>query len=245
MPSRPTRWILVFFSIVALGSARPCRADEKPAEGRRTISVSGQGEVSAAPDLAVVSVAVETTSPTAANAVSENATRSAKVAEALKGLIGKDDKLTTTRYALEPRYQPVKPGEQTEPRISGYVARNEVQVETHKVDGVGRLIDAANQAGANRISGLQFTLSNRNEQLRAALTKAGSEARAQAESVAAALGVKLKNVFSATTTTMPVPPPRYFEAMGTAAAAMRAPTNIEPGAVTVTATLQVTYEIGD
>jgi uncharacterized protein YggE len=237
------RRLFVTLIVLIWVSGRAAAAEDRAAENRRTISVSGQAEVSAAPDLAIVSVAVETTSPTAAHAVSENATRSAKVAEALKALIGKDDKLTTTRYALEPRYQPIKPGEPGEPRISGYVARNEVQVETRKVDGVGRLIDAANEAGANRISGLQFTLSNRNEQLRAALGKAGSEARAQAESVAAALGVKLKNVFSATTTTAPIPQPRYFEAMGMTAAAARAPTTIEPGAVTVSATLQVTYEI--
>ncbi len=221
----------------------PAIADDKSAETRRTISVAGQGEVSIAPDLAILVVAIETTAPNAADAAGENATRSAKVASTLKGMVGKDDKVTTTRYSLEPRYEPAKRGEPGEPRIIGYVARNEVQVETHKIDAAGFLIDAAINAGANRVSSLQFTLANRNEQLRAALAKAGGEARAQAESVAAALGVKLKAVLSATTVTPPIIQPRRFEALGMAAAEARPPTPIEPGAVSVSATLQVTYEI--
>ena len=232
-------------SLIALRLAvgAPCAAaDESGGEKRRTIAVTGQGEVTAAPDLAILAVAVETATANAADAVEQNAARSARVASAVKGLIGKDDKLTTTRYSLEPRYESPKRGEAGEPRIIGYVARNEVQVETHKIDAVGNLIDAAIGAGANRISTLQFTLANRNEQLRAALEKAGGEARAQAESVASALGVKLKGVLSATTSSGPIIMPRRFEALGMAAEA-RAPTPIEPGSVSVSATLQVTFEI--
>jgi uncharacterized protein YggE len=228
-------------SAIVLG-APLAHGDDSARAPQRTISVTGQGEVAAAPDLATVAVAVETAAPSAAAAVDENAKRSAAVVSALKGLIGKEDKVTTSQYSLEPRYQSGKPGEVAEPRIAGYVARNEVQVETHKIEGVGTLIDAANRAGANRISGLQFTLSNRNEQLRAALEKAGSEARAQAESVAKALGVTLKQVASATTSTGPVIQPRYFE-RGVAAMEARAPTPIEAGTVSVSATLQVTYTI--
>ena len=239
MLRRTTRGLLSALGMVALVMVTPAGAEDKAPP--RTISVTGQGEVTAAPDLAIVAVAVETTAPKAADAVNENAKRSAKVAAALKGLIGKDDKLTTTRYSLDPRYDQGKRGEGVEPRIIGYVARNEVQVETHAIDGVGGLIDAAITAGANRISNLQFTLAARNEQLRAALQKAGAEARAQAESVASALGVKLKNVLSATTSTPPVIVPRRFE--GYAAMEARAPTPVEPGTVSVSATLQVTYEI--
>jgi len=228
--------------LYALNVARLARADEKAPESRRTVTVSGQGEISASPDLAILAVAVETTAEKAADAVTQNAARSAKVASALKGMLGKDDKLSTTRYALEPRYEPAKRGEATEPHIVGYVARNEVQIETHRIDAVGGMIDSAIAAGANRVSGLQFTLANRGEQLRAAVAKAGAEARAQAESIATALGVKLGNVYSATTT-IPFMQPRRMESFATAAMESRAPTPIEPGTVAVTATLQVVYEI--
>jgi uncharacterized protein YggE len=234
---------LAIATLVVLGLAATGVADDKGSESRRTIVVTGQGEVTAAPDLVVVALAVETAAPKAGEAVGENASRSAKVAAALKGLIGKDDKLTTTRYSLEPRYEQPKPGQPAEPRIIGYVAHNEVQVDTRKIDGVGALIDAATAAGANRVSSLQFTLLNRNEQLRSALEKAGAEARAQAESVAKALDVQVKRVVSATTSTAPIVQPRFFEGRAMAAMAASPPTSIEPGTVSVSASLQVTYEI--
>jgi len=232
---------VILCSVVLLMTVatRPAAAQDKPADTRRTISVTGQGEVTAAPDLVRLAVAVETTAAKASAAVSENADRSDKVARALKGLMGKDDKLSTTHYSIEPRYEPGKPGQPVEPRIIGYVVHNEVQVETHTINGVGAVIDAAIAAGGNRVSNLQFMLSNRNEQLRAALASAGAEAQAQAESIAKALGVKLKAVVSATTVSAPIIQPRF----AMAAMEARPATPIEPGAVSVSATLQVTYEI--
>src|SRR5438093_1279145 len=63
-----------------------------------------------------------------------------------------------------------------------------------------------------------------------------------AESAAKGLGVGIRGVVAATTASPPiVTPPRY--AMAMTAEARAAPTPVEPGQVTVSATLQVTYEI--
>ncbi|MFQ5665067.1 MAG: SIMPL domain-containing protein [Candidatus Binatia bacterium] len=237
--------LLVSAGVAAVFIASGAVATGNPtAASRRTISVTGHGEVTAAPDIAVLTVTVETTAPRAADAVRDNASRSVKVVRALKGLVGDQDTITTTRYSLEPRYEPAKRGGQTPPHIIGYVARNAVEVRSRKIEAVGAFIDAATTAGANRVSGLQFTLSNRNKPLRAALKQAGAEARAQAESVAHALGVTLGSVTSATTSTGPIVQPRYFQGRGMAAAMKaRPPTQVEPGTISVSATLQVTYEI--
>lgn len=229
-------------AVLALLIPAAAGADEK-IELRHTISVTGQGEVKAAPDLVQISFAVETTAARAGDAATENAKRSAAVSAAVKPLLNSKDTVTTTRYGLEPRYENPKPGEVREPHIIGYVARNEVQVESRKIDAVGALIDAATSAGANRISGLQFSLSQRSEAQRAALEKAGAEARAQAEAIAKGLGVQLKGVVSATASPAPVAIPRYFEGRVMAASEAHAPTPIEPGELTVTVTLQVTYAI--
>jgi len=222
----------------------PARAETAGGTDRRTITVTGVGEVATSPDLAIVTVAVETTAPKATDAARENAQRSERVSAALKALLGKDDKIETSGYSLDPRYAVPPRGEQAEPRITGYVARNDVRVQTKKIDAVGALVDAAIAAGANRISGIQFTLDTRSVQLRTALQKAGAEARAQAEAVATALGVSLKRVVSASTAAPPFIQPRRVEAFGMRAdVAAAPPTPIEPGEVTVSATLQVTYEI--
>jgi uncharacterized protein len=215
-------------------------AEERP-EPRRTIVVNGQGEVRAAPDRAEVSFAVETAAGAAGEAAAENAKRTAAVVAAVKSAAGPDAAVATTRYTIDPRYETPRPGETREPRITGYVVRNEVDVDRAPVDAVGKLVDAAVGAGANRVSALRFSSSRHDELLRAALEKAGGDAHAQAESVARGLGVRLKQVVSAATTFAPVPTPRRFEAM---AAEMRAvPTPVEPGETAVSVTLQVTYEI--
>jgi hypothetical protein len=231
--------------VVLVGLAVPAvvAAQEKP-EARRTIAVVGQGEVKAAPDLVRVSFAVETTAARAGDAVAENAKRSAAVVAAVKAQLDAKDTVTATRYALEPRYEPAKPGEPREPRITGYVARNEVQVETHKVDAVGALVDAATGAGANRVGGLEFALAQRAEALGTAIEKAGADARRQAEHAATGLGMKLRGVLQATVSSGPTPVPRpRYDMMAMAAPEARVQTSIEPGELTVAVTLQVTYEI--
>jgi uncharacterized protein YggE len=226
-------WLVVLLPCLAL-------AQEHPLE-RRTIVVTGQGEVRATPDRAQLSFAVETTAPKAGDAATENAKRSAAVVAAVKPLAGTGT-VATTHFSIEPRYENARPGETREPRIIGYVARNDVRVSDAPIEQVGAMIDAAVAAGANRIGGLQFSFAKQDELLHEALEKAGADARAQAESVARGLGVRLKGVVAATVLGRPVPIQPRMEAMALAEA-RAAPTPIEPGEATVSATLQVTYEI--
>ena len=231
----------VAFLLLALGLAPAVLAGEGTEERKRTIAVTGRGEVKATPDRALLAFTVETTAGRATEAAAENAKRSAAVVAALKSLLGSDGTVGTTRYTIEPRYESTRPGETHEPRITGYVARNEVQVECGRVDKLGGLIDAATAAGANGARGLQFSFSKEDELLRAALEKAGADARAQAEGAARGLGVRLKRVLSADTGARPVPV--RFAAMEASAPGRGAATPIEPGEGTVSASLQVTYEI--
>ena len=215
---------------------------EEPAAGPRTISVVGRGEVTVEPDLALLLLDVETTARSADEATSSNASKSSAVVQAVKRLLGDDDSLKTTRYDLQPRYGDRKPGSQSPPAIVGYVARNQVQLEVHDLDEIGRIIDAALGAGANRVGNLSFRVEDRNPHVRNALARAGAEARAQAQSIAGALGVKLGEVLAASTSGTPTPirQDRGFVTMRAEAAA--APP-IQAGEIKITATLHVTYSI--
>jgi len=222
----------------------PHRAAAEDTPLRRTIAVNGAGEVKVPPDLAVVSFAVETTAPTAGAAVAENARQSAAVADAVRQLLASNGKVTTTRYSLDPVYEQRERGSApAAPRITGYVARNQVRAETRAIDSIGKLIDAAAKAGANRVDGLDFTLEQRAQAQTDALQRAGEDARRQAEATAAALGVKLGKVLAASTNAAPIIAPRPFARVGMAMADASAPTPVEAGDVTVSAMLQVTYEI--
>ncbi len=215
----------------------------RAAEEQASISVTGRGEHSGSPDRAVISFAVETTAPHAAAAMDENANKSRAVTEAIKGAISGRDRVTTAGFSLDPVYDhrrnrpPDAP-----PEITGYVARNQVSVETSDTTGVGRLIDLAAKAGANRISGLHFTLEDQDKAREHALRSATADAKRQAETVAASLGVRLGRVLRATTSQPGTITPHAYRgaAMGMEA---RAPTPIEPGEVRVDASILVTYAI--
>jgi uncharacterized protein YggE len=228
-------------SILSLPAPGLALAHDPATDQRRTISVTGHAEVKARPDRVSISFAVETVAGRAGDAAAENAKRSAAVVDAVKRLLGGEDVVGTANYAVEPRYEQPKPGEPREPRITGYVARNEVVVTSGRVDQVGTLIDAATGAGANRIGALQFGFAKREELARRAIEQAGTEARAQADSLARGLGVKVKALVSASTSSpMPIPR-RGFEAMDVQVARMATP--IEPGEGSVTGIVQATYEI--
>jgi uncharacterized protein YggE len=218
-------------------------AEEPPGSDRRTLSVTGQGEMTVAPDRVEISFAVETTAESAAKAVAENARQSAAVAAALRPVLGPEDTVTTTRYSIDPRYESLAPSERRAPRITGYVVQNAVRVSSRQVDKVGAMIDAASGAGANRVGSLEFSLSRRTEVLRTALEQAGADARAQADSAAKGLGVRIKGVVSATTSSPPIISPRRYQTMEMVAESRAAPTPVEPGQIEVSATLSVTYEI--
>ena len=127
------------------------------------------------------------------------------------------------------------------PEITGYVATNEVRVEMRNLEVVGQIIDAAIEAGANRASSLRFLREDRSP-LHEALAKAGTEARAQAESIAAALDVRLGRVLQATTTVAPATPIyRALQAQMESSADVDTP--IEAGELTLSATLHVTFAI--
>jgi len=232
------------FLVALLLLAAPALADEAPP---RTLAVNGEGRAKAAPDLAVIAFAVETTAPTAGAAVADNAKKSTALADAIKKKLGPKDKVYTTQYSLAPQYEQrdrAAGNLAAAPRIVGYVAANAVRVELHAVNDVGGVIDAATAAGANRVDQLEFTLEAQESAQTDALKLAGADAKRQAEAAAAALGVTLGKVLSASTGSPPIVMPKAYSRVAMAAMDVGSlPTPVEAGDVTVSATLQVTYEI--
>jgi uncharacterized protein YggE len=205
----------------------------------RTIEVDGSGETRTSPDTADLDLAIETRAKTAEGAASSNASLAAKVIDALKSKLGDKGKITTGAYSLNPEYDQRATTET--PKIVGYTAQNSVTVHTGALDLAGALIDAAIAAGANRVNSLNFSVRDDTKARGEAIAIATRDARAQAEALAAALDVKLGKVLKATTISEQRPVPiRMNRAMAMSAAVA---TPVEPGDVTVPATVSLTFEI--
>ncbi len=204
----------------------------------RTIEVNGSGETRTSPDTADLDVAIDTQAKTAEEAASSNAALATKVIDALKSMLGDKGKITTGGYSLNPEYDQ-RPSEK--PRIIGYAAQNSVTVHTGALELVGALIDSAITAGANRINSLDFTVKDDTKARTEAIAIATRDARAQADALASALGVKLGKVLKATTVSEARPiPVRMGRAMAMSA---NVATPVEPGEVKVPATVSLTFEI--
>jgi uncharacterized protein YggE len=200
-----------------------------------TISVSSSGTVDAAPDLAVVYLAVEAQADTAEEARAQVARDATRMRDALREAGISDDAVTTTGFAVYIEYDYSDRGRE----VIGYRAVHSYRVEVAPEDA-GTVIDTAVKNGATRVSGVQFTLSDeRRQELRAqALEEAMTSARSDADAIAGASGLTVSGVHSVTTANGGGGPIVYTDR---AAAEGSDATVLEPGDVTVTASVSVVY----
>lgn len=210
------------------------------AEDMRFISTTAEAREEAAPDIAVISIAVETTAETVKAATDENAGRMEKVLAELKKAIGKSDEIKTSAFSV----RPVHEYDGRRNILKGYTAFNGITVKTRSVVEAGRFIDIALNSGANHISDLRFELSDYTKVCAIAIEKAAIKAKALSEAAARAFGVKLGNVKDITPNCHAFgqePIVRF----GLMEKAVVAATPVEPGTTTVSGTTEVRYFIVD
>jgi len=209
---------------------------------KNTLSITGQGKTTASPDKARINIAVESISDTAESAVKDNSEKTNKVIEVIKAGLGKDDKVSTAGYSLSPVYEYSKETKKSE--FKGYRAYNQIIVETRNLNDLGKLIDDVAQAGSNRIDSLTFDSTEREALKKRALEIAVKDAKALADTVARAAGVKIVKILSIRPTSdIPMPVYRNYEVRGKMALAESSPTPIEPGELTVNASVTMVFEI--
>jgi len=239
MRSRTLILCAALMVLVAAGVWSASAATENTDE--RLIHASGTGEITTTPDRAVISFTVETqdTDPKAAQAANAQIMDSVNRALKAAGIAANDMKTTGYNIWSETPDSDKLLGSQKEI----YHVTNTLRVTLSDITRTGEIIDIAVSNGANQVSSLYFTLSDEKEQQfrGEALTKAVEQARADADTVAAAAGVTITGVkdISIGGTYVPVYN-SYLKAdameMGGAVS-----TPIESGEVTVTASVSVAY----
>jgi len=226
---------------VLCASAVSLAQDRTENPARPTIRVSGDSIVTVKPDEAEINIGVLTQADTAQAAATQNAQKQDAVISELKKTLGSTD-IKTIGYSVSPNYRYPKEGGQ--PTISGYTASNIVQVKTMNLLLVGKLIDLATQSGANNIQSLRFVLKDDSIARAQALREASTKARAKAEAIAAALGLKIQRVLRVEEGGSTIRPAFEMGAgEGIALRAQAAPTPIETGSIEVRATITLTVEV--
>lgn len=160
------------------------------------IVVYGEAEAEVPPDLAVITLGVQTEGKTASQASARNATTLAVVVDALWRAGVPAGNMGASGLSLAAvRAQP-KPDDLGPPAVLGYRAVNALHVTVDDVARVGELLDLAIDAGANASSGIQYTLRDESGLRRQVLDQAMWTARAKAETLAAAAGGRITSVQS-------------------------------------------------
>ena len=224
---------------LALGACSPTiQAETAPPV--RTLNVNGAGQGMLSPDIAYIYIGVHTEEDTAAEAVAVNNDETQQVIEALKkaGVDAKD--IRTTNFSIWPNQQYSPDGQ---PMGTRYVVDNSVFVTVRELDNLGDLLDAAVEAGANSINSIQFDVADKTDAVKKAREEAVKDAKSQAQELAGAAGVKLGEIQSISFyDSVPVP---YMGDLGKGGggAAMEASVPIQPGQLTLTVTVSMSYEI--
>ena len=235
---------LVFVTTLLMVPAEVLAHDEAPATSSMT--VVGQGQILRAPDTAFVTLGMETTGRTVADAERQNRLVMTKVVERLKALQIENERIQTASFTLSPQYKPPPKRSDAQagpPEIVGYLVSNTVTVEVRNLEKVGPVIEESLAAGANQFQGLQWAIRDEQQAKIAALKQAASKAQEKAAALSEALKVKLSRLLSATEESRIVRPvPRMARSM----VAMEGGGGEVPvlsGEMKVEATVTLVYEV--
>lgn len=228
---------LVLFGLLVI-TIFLCGALFAVAAEQKIIQTYGEAELSAQPDLAKISLSIETRDQSAKVAAEENARLTNSVLKALLGYGLADDEIKTSSYRLNSYRDWQKEGSTAEKEVIYYLVVNEIVLSVSRLDEVGKLIDLAVQAGTNNINYINFELIDPQELMLQALTMATRQAQQKAEAIAQGAGLKISELYGIREERTTYAPYRAQEVMLSRTMDYgSAPTPISPDAVIVRATV--------
>ncbi|NDI36563.1 SIMPL domain-containing protein [Chengkuizengella sediminis] len=168
------------------------QAEETQTTNSNSITVSGNGELTVEPDVAFVTVAIETKGDTAKNSQEENA----KIVKEVENVISdtfklKKEDIQTIRFNVYPKYQYK---ENQAPVLLGYETNHSLKITYRDIQQIGKLLDDLTKAGVNRVDNIQFDTEKSDEYELAAIEKAMKNAKKKAEVIAKAENKNIKGI---------------------------------------------------
>ncbi|HWD13369.1 SIMPL domain-containing protein [Pseudochrobactrum sp. sp1633] len=187
------------FIAVSFASAlsQPAFAQEKNVSEKQQafIMVTGEGEVQAAPDMAILDLTVLREAKTAREAMTDNNKAMTQVLAAMKEAGIEDRDLQTSGVNIQPTYTyPSDKNGLKAPKIIGYSVTNGLTVRVRDLNKVGDLLDKSIDLGVNQSGGLRFINDDPSKQLTDARKKAMENALEKAKVLTETAGAKLGRV---------------------------------------------------
>ncbi len=243
-----TRLLPGIVSLLTVCASTTVLADPVGLEDVPRLSVRGEAVLHKPADQLRVRVGVVTQAAEATAAVKENSRRMADVVAAITKAGLDKTEYETGHFSIRPLYsrRPRQADAQWVRQIIGYEVNNTLAIRTKKLALAGKLIEVANDAGVNAVDDIRFDLADRRTHRAEAITAATANARSDAAVLSHAADVRLVRIIAIQLGEGGYRPPIATMAMaraeGMAGAAAPAPP-IQPGDVTVQASVTIIYEI--
>lgn len=223
-----------------LGAAAPALAQDSDAAFKATtFSLSAYGETRVAPDMATITLGVQTDAPTAGDALKANGARMNQVLAALKkaGIAERDVQTSNLNLNAQYAYEQNQP-----PKLTGYQASNQVTITVRDLTKLGATVDATVGAGANTVNGISFGLVNPKAAEDAARLEAVKALQAKAELYGRATGYKAVRLVNLSEGGGYTPPSAPVPMMAYAKREMSDATSVSAGELKVRVDVNAVYE---
>lgn len=229
---------------VAAAFAMPALADDDS-----TMMMTGHGEVTAAPDTAVITSGVTTEGETARAALDANTKAMSQLIDTLKAANIEARDIQTSNFSVNPNYvysdERDANGYSKPPKISGYQVSNSVTVRVRDLPSLGQVLDKAVTVGANTINGVSFTVADPSKLYDEARKAAFADAREKAELYAEVAGVGLSRILSIGETQNFSQPPQPYMMKQAMVDVSAAPVPVQAGEMSFSVNVQVQWELAE
>jgi uncharacterized protein YggE len=224
----------------ASAAAAPLQASD--GSGSQGISVSGEGRVSVAPDMALLNIGVSAKEDTVAAANSAVQAAMDRLLSSLKADGVAEEDIQTSQFSISPEYD----YQYNEQRLTGYRVTHMLQVKVRDIDRVGEVIDGGVEAAGDlaRIDSISLTVDDTSAMANQARELAMADAKAKAEELARLADVELGSPISISESSYNPSSAVYYDRAVGGEAAVPAQTTISPGELEVVVSVQITYAIG-
>ena len=231
--------VVVIFLVSGCGGTQISTVDSP-----KVIQTYGEAEVKAEPEVAKISLAIQTRGTSAVEVAEENARLANAVMEALKNFGLAEEDIKTGSYSLYSYREWFDGRPEGGLEVITFQAVNEILVTTDNLETVGEIIDLAIRSGANNINYINFELKDPQELLMQALAMASEQASKKAEAIANSTGDSITGLHSIREERADYIPYRFGDSMMQEEMAMGgAPTPISPDLVTVRASVVAEFTI--
>ena len=215
------------------------------------IFVTGQAIITAEPDLALLTIGVETRAETVAEARAEAANAMEDIVQAVNKHGLEDEDVQTQSFNIWPEYvyPEIGSGEirGNQPVLVGYTVRNTAIIKIRDIDAVGTIIDDVAGAGgdATRIEGIGFSIEDPEPFMTQLREEAVQDAKEKAEHLASLSDVSIGDLTFIAEVGGGAPTARTFsdEAFAADAFAPAATTPISGGELQLGLSVQAVFEI--